>query len=87
MPLNYDSLPKEVKALADKAAGKKPRPKRLPRGPSVSCDVQRDVPGVQASISKLERQSCHIHKHVWYAKEEVACWECLFEKEEAAPLM
>ena len=66
---------------------KSPGGKGFPRGLSVPRVFPRDVPGVQASISKLERQSCHIHKHVWYAKEEVACWECLFEKEEAAPLM
>jgi hypothetical protein len=79
MPLDYASLPKDVQALADRAAGKKPRQKRT----SKSVDQYQ---GIQTNISRHKRQECPIHKHVWYSKEPVACFDCEYENEEAGTI-
>ena len=76
MPIDYDKLPKSIQAQADRIAGKKPRQKRIPKAVD-------QYSGIQTDVSQLIRRECPIHKHVWYSKEEVPCWECSFEKEEA----
>ena len=86
MPIDYDKLPKSIQAIADKIDGKTKKAARSYRPPRKRAGSLREAeaqfPSVPAA-SEVVRQTCHLHRHIWYSKSPVPCFDCEADKEEA----